>query len=126
MRTIQKLILVGYAGRDPVLKQVRGSDHKVATISLAIQRKRSGKDIPPIWFQVSFFGALGERAAALLHEGDLVYIEGRLDADQETGTPRLFDLNGKTASAFDVYVTDFRQLEKRDGAGSDAPDDYDF
>ncbi len=74
--------LIGYLGRNPEQKSVRGADRKYAVLSLATQRSWKGADeewhSKTEWHRVVAWNGLGEYAAAKLRKGDHIYVEGVL------------------------------------------------
>ena len=74
--------LIGYLGRNPEQKPVRGSDRKYAVLSLATQRSWKGADeewhSKTEWHRVVAWNGLGEYAAAKLRKGNHIYVEGVL------------------------------------------------
>jgi len=74
--------LIGYLGRNPEHKSVRGSDRKYAVLSLATQRSWKGADeewhSKTEWHRVVAWNGLGEYATTKLRKGDHIYIEGSL------------------------------------------------
>jgi len=74
--------LIGYLGKNPEQKSVRGSDRKYAVLSLATQRSWKGADeewhSKTEWHRVVAWNGLGEYAAAKLRKRDHVYVEGVL------------------------------------------------
>ncbi len=74
--------LIGYLGKNPEHKSVKGSDRKYAVLSLATQRSWNGADeewhSKTEWHRVVAWNGLGEYAATKLRKGDHIYVEGTL------------------------------------------------
>lgn len=74
--------LIGYLGKNPEQKTVRGSERKYAVLSLATQRSWKAADeewhSKTEWHRVVAWNGLGEYAAAKLRKGDHIYVEGVL------------------------------------------------
>lgn len=93
MPTLNRVELLGHLGRDPEAR-VTANGKPYATFSIAINRtwktveseQRQATD----WFQVNAWGRLGEICLRYLKQGRLIFLEGRLRAEQwedkESGT----------------------------------------
>ncbi len=71
---------------------------------------KNPKDDQPIGFNVATWGKLGQACAENLVSGRLVYVEGFLRFNPQTGNPRVYGRADQTVgSAFDVdaYRVDF-------------------
>jgi single-strand DNA-binding protein len=81
---INKVILVGRLGGDPVLKDV--GDSKVANFSLATGEKWKDKQGNPQekteWHSIQVWNKLAELAGQYLKKGREVYVEGKLTTRQ--------------------------------------------
>ena len=79
---INKVILVGNLGDDPIIRY--GGDGKaIANLRVATSEawtdKTSGKKVERTeWHRVSVFGKLAEICQKYLHKGSKVYLEGKL------------------------------------------------
>ena len=92
MRTVNKVILVGNATRDPMVKDIEWGK-KIAMFTIATNRyykTADGENKSEAEFHNCVaWGALAERVQESLMKGKLVYIEGRLKTrvtDNEDGT----------------------------------------
>lgn len=78
---VNKVILVGYLGRDPEVRYTKSSQ-AVASFSIATTEKWTGKDgnkeEKTEWHRIVAWGKLGEICGEYLSKGKQVYIEGRL------------------------------------------------
>lgn len=81
-RGVNKVILIGYAGRDP---EIRYMTNGSAIVNVPIATTESWKDKQTNefkekteWHRVVLFGKLAEIASNYLHKGSQVYIEGSL------------------------------------------------
>jgi len=85
MAGVNKVILLGHLGKDPVVRTLE-SGAKVANFSLATSRTYKGQDGKAIdeteWHNVSLWGNLAELAEKYLSKGRQVYVEGRLRTRQ--------------------------------------------
>lgn len=130
MAGVNKIIIVGYLGRDPEMRYTP-SGSAVTSFSVAVSRRyrtQDGEDREETeWFNVSCWNKLAEIANQYLSKGRQVYIEGRLSS-------RMYDdRNGEKRVSLDVRASELQMLGARgDGAteGSsldrEAPDNTEF
>jgi single-strand DNA-binding protein len=71
-----RVILVGRVGRDPETK--KAGEKTLASFSVATSYG-TGDNAKTAWHQVTAWEKLGEIAQQILHKGDRVLIEGRID-----------------------------------------------
>lgn len=99
-RSVNKIILVGNAGRDPEL-QTTGGGTRVAHISLATSRRipREGGAVEERteWHRLTLWDRLAEIAEAHVRKGDRLYVEGRMEYDR-------YERNGVTIPSAEVNV----------------------
>lgn len=80
-RTLNKVMLIGFVGREPELRYTPAGK-AVTTFSLAVPRSWEAPDgelrSTTEWFNVVAWRALAERCQALLHPDAHVYVEGSL------------------------------------------------
>lgn len=81
-RGVNKVILVGTCGQDPVTKYLPNGN-AVTNVSLATSEqwtdKQTGQKVEKTeWHRVVFFGKVAEIAGEYLRKGSQVYIEGKL------------------------------------------------
>ena len=117
----QKISLIGRLGQEPSMRYMPNGD-PVTSFSVATDRvytKNDQKVKDTIWFRVSVFGRQAENCNQYLDKGKLVYVEGRLNADAETGGPRLYTAqDGTTRASFDIVAGDVRFLSPKGDGGS--------
>ena len=82
MASINKVIIVGYLGRDPEKRYTPTGD-PVTTVAVATTDRWRDKKTSELkenteWHRISFFGRLAETAGQYLKKGSQVYVEGRL------------------------------------------------
>jgi single-strand DNA-binding protein len=81
MAAVNKAILLGNLGKDPILRTLE-SGNKVANFSLATNRAYKGPDGNLVeeteWHNIVLWGKLAELAEKYLVKGRQVYIEGRI------------------------------------------------
>lgn len=105
MASFNKIIIVGYLGRDPEIRySAQGTaicDFSVATTE---RRKDKAGELQEVttWFRVSLFGRQAEVAHQYLSKGRQVYVEGSLAQREWT------DQNGATRTSLEVRGTDIQ------------------
>jgi len=108
--------LIGNLGKDPELRYTP-SGQAVCSFSVASTRKYTtgnGEQVKEtIWFRVQTWGKLAEVCNQYLKKGGLVYVEGRLIPDKQTGSPRVWNKQDGTAGAsFEVNAQTVRFLSR--------------
>lgn len=81
-RGVNKVILVGTCGQDPIVNYT-GQGNAITSVSLATSEqwtdKQSGQKVEKTeWHRVVFFGKVAEIAGEYLRKGSQVYVEGKL------------------------------------------------
>ncbi|WP_099465157.1 single-stranded DNA-binding protein [Parabacteroides provencensis] len=93
--SVNKVILLGYTGKDPEVKEVAGT--KVANISLATTEKgyalQNGTQIPDRteWHSLVFWKGLAEVVEKFVKKGSQIFIEGKIKTriyEDKTGSKR--------------------------------------
>jgi single-strand DNA-binding protein len=119
MPSVNKCILIGSLGQDPVLRQSEG---KKAVCNLRLAVNERGKDGPEtVWISVVAFDRVAENCAAYLHKGSSVYVEGRLRPGREYK-----DKNGVLTKAWEVAAGTVQFIGRppgKPGAQADPSDD---
>ncbi len=123
----QKLTIAGNLGRDPEMRYLPNGQ-AVTNINVATNRvytdSNGQKVTETIWFRVSIWGARGETVNQYLKKGSKVLVEGRLNADPETGGPRTFTRNdGSTGASFEMTGNNVVFLSSRSEDQSNQPGD---
>lgn len=84
---------IGNLGRDPEMRYLP-SGKAVTDISVAANREwtddNGQKQKETTWYRVSVFGAQAESVNQYKKKGDLVFVQGRLRPDPESGGPRIW------------------------------------
>lgn len=79
--TVNKVILVGRAGADPKVMDIKGQ-YKLASFSLAtnyVYKNQSGETVEETdWHNIQVWGNLAEFVGKYVTSGQLIYLEGRL------------------------------------------------
>ena len=118
---INKVIVIGNLGADPVVRTLPNSGQNVANFSLATTERftdRNGtKQERTEWLRVVAFGRLADTCERFLSKGRQVYVEGRLTTRQYEAK----DGSGKRYRT-EIVARQIRFLGKRpDGTGATAP-----
>src|SRR5262245_41837745 len=117
MSSFNKIIIVGYLGRDPELKYTQQGD-AVCNFSVATTEKRKNnrgeaEDLTT-WFRVTAWKRTAEVCGEYLHKGSQVYLEGRLVQREYT------DRDGNKRQSLEVNATEVQFLHARD-RGEESP-----
>jgi len=117
MASFNKIIIVGYLGRDPELRYTpQGTP--VCDFSIATTERRKDKSgefqDQTTWFRVSFFGRQAEVASQYLSKGRQVYVEGTLTQREYT------DKEGNARTSLDVRGSDIQFISSA-GDGEHTP-----
>lgn len=102
--SVNKVILLGYVGKDPEMKEFESG--KVAKMTIATTEKgyklKSGKEIPDRteWHNIMLWGGLAEVAEKYINKGMQVYIEGKIQTrswvDKDGNKHYTTDILGET------------------------------
>jgi len=111
------VIIVGNVGRDAEMR-FTPSGQAVASFSVATNRQytaSSGEQVKEtVWFRISAWGKQAEICNQYVKKGMKVLVEGRLNADQGTGGPRVWTANdGTPRASFEVTAGTVRFLSSR-------------
>ena len=110
--SVNKVILLGYVGKDPEVKEFENG--KVAKMTIATTEKgyklKSGKEIPDRteWHNIMLWGGLAEVAEKYINKGQQVYVEGKIQ------TRSWADKDGVTHYTTEVIASDLQMLGKRE------------
>ena len=107
MASFNKIIIVGYLGRDPELKYTPQGT-AICDFSVATTERRKDKSgemqEATTWFRVSLFGRQAEVASQYLTKGRQVYVEGQLSQRDWT------DKDGNTRTSLEVRGSEIQFL----------------
>ena len=115
--SVNKVILLGYVGKDPEVKEFETG--KVAKITIATTERgyttRDGKTIPDRteWHNIMLWGGLAEVAEKYISKGMQVYIEGKIQ------TRSWADKEGVTHYITEIVASDLQMLGKREQGAKD-------
>ena len=110
--SVNKVILLGYVGKDPETKDFETG--KVAKMTIATTEKgyklKSGKEVPDRteWHNIMLWGGLAEVAEKYIKKGMQVYIEGKIQ------TRSWANKDGVTHYTTEVVASDLQMLGKRE------------
>jgi single-strand DNA-binding protein len=114
MASFNKIVIVGYLGRDPEIRYTpQGTavcNFTIATTEKRKDRAGEGQDVTT-WFRVSVWGRQAEVANQYLSKGKQVYLEGRLRQEEYT------DRDGNKRTSLEVSATDIQFLGARGEEG---------
>ena len=113
----QKIIIAGNLGRDPEMRYTP-TGQAVTNFSVATNRQFTSSDgqlvKETIWFRISAWGKLAETCNQYLRRGSKVLVEGRLNADPQSGGPRVYTrTDGTTGASFEITAGTVRFLSTR-------------
>ena len=81
MLNMNRVTLLGHAGRDPEIRNLQNGG-KAAAFTLATTEKWKGKDGKPAesteWHRIAVYGPTVDAVEKMLKKGDAVLVEGRL------------------------------------------------
>jgi len=115
MGSVNKVILLGYVGKDPEVKAI-ASGQKVANLSLATSSSYIDKQNQKIetteWHKLTAWRGLAEVIEKYVKKGSQLYIEGKLQ------TRKWDDKEGKTHYSTEVLVDNLVLLGSKGGGAS--------
>ncbi len=119
---INKVILVGRLGKDPILRNT-ASGVAVATFSMATSEsykddKGEWQDKAE-WHNIVVWRERAESVAKYLKKGSLVYVEGKM-------TTRTYEQEGQTKYITEIVANTVRGMDKRDSSAPPPPSDNDM
>lgn len=132
--SINKVIIIGFCGRDPEIRYMPNGDQltniSVATTESWTDKSTGEKKELTEWHRITFYRKLAEIAGQYLKKGAQVYVEGRLKTRKYT------DKNGIERYQTEIIADQMQMLgQKHDGqqtkrntyqAGKDGSDDIPF
>lgn len=114
MASFNKIIIVGYLGRDPELRYTpQGTACCNFSIATTEKKKDAGGESQDIttWFRITTWGKLAEIANQYLTKGKMVYVEGRLRLNEYT------DREGGRRTSLEVNASELQFLSSRGESG---------
>jgi len=121
----QKIVIAGNLGRDPEMR-FTPSGQAVTSFSVAVNESytnANGERIKKtIWFRVTAWGKQAEICNQYLKKGSQVLVDGRMNADPNTGGPKVWTKqDGSTGSSFEITAATVRFLSTRNDGEGGAP-----
>ncbi len=115
---LNKVILVGYLGRDPEIRYMTNGD-AVCNFSIATSeswKDQSGqKQERTEWHNITLYRKLAEIAGQYLKKGSLVCVEGKIQSRKYT------DKNGIERTAYEIIGSEMKMLGgKTEGSSESA------
>ena len=110
MASVNKIIVIGNAGRDPELRYTANGKSMVQ-FSLAVSHRYPKPDgdwaEETEWFRVIAWNQLAERVMERIEKGSNVYVEGRLRTNSWTTT------DGKERKDLEIVANTILRLDRR-------------
>ncbi len=110
MASFNKIIVVGYLGRDPELRYTPDGtpvcNFSVATTERRKDRNGEMQDVTT-WFRVNVWRRQAEVASQYLKKGRQVYVEGRLTQSEYQ------DREGQTKTSLEIQASDIQFIGSR-------------
>ncbi|MEW6365457.1 MAG: single-stranded DNA-binding protein [Acidobacteriota bacterium] len=117
MGSVNKVILVGNVGKDPVVRSTQDGK-RVANFSMATSEyftdNHQQKQERTVWHNVVAFGRQGEIADQWIKKGKQVYVEGRIQYRKWT------DRDGRDRYSTEIVASNIQLLGRREGAPAPA------
>jgi single-strand DNA-binding protein len=110
MGSFNKIVIVGYLGRDPELRYTPdGTPVCNFTIATTERKKDKSGEFQDVttWFRVNLWRRQAEIASQYLSKGKQVYVEGRLSQSEYQ------DRDGNTRTSLEVNGTDIQFISPR-------------
>jgi len=112
-----KVTIIGRLGNDPELRY-SPTGRPVTHFSVAANRRYTSADgstvDETVWFRCTAWNKQAETINQYLSKGQLVYVEGRLTPDRETGGPRVWSgQDGQARAGYEIVVERIRFLGSR-------------
>jgi single-strand DNA-binding protein len=123
--TFHTTILAGNLGRDPEMRYTP-SGQAVTSFSVAVSESytsANGEKVKKtIWFRVTAWGKQAEICNQYLKKGSKVLVEGRINADPNTGGPKIWTKqDGSSGSSFEITANTVRFLSAKGEVDESGP-----
>lgn len=114
MPSVNRITLIGHAGRDAELKY-SANGNAVSDFTMAVsdrKRNQAGNwEDKTTWFRVRMFGNTAENVSQYVTKGKTVYVEGRLELNEWE------DKEGNKRASLEVMASNITLLDKREDDG---------
>jgi single-strand DNA-binding protein len=125
VRSLNRVILVGRAGKDPEVTVMPTSGQQLAKFSLATnegyfdKNSNAWKDLPTEWHNIVAWRTLAQKVEKGVGKGDMVLVEGSIR------TRKWKDKNGQDRTSTEITADNIVVLDRRkDGAGQGSGTSY--
>jgi single-strand DNA-binding protein len=120
-----RVLIIGNLGGDPQMRYMPSGD-PVTTFNVATNERWTDQNGQQqertIWWRVSVFGRQAEVCNQYLTKGRQVLVEGTMQADPNTGGPRIWTRqDGTPAASFEVRARMVRFIGSRAEAAAPGP-----
>lgn len=119
----QKIEIIGNCGREPELR-FTPSGQAVCNFSVAVNEtftSGNGERVKrTLWFRVQSWGKAAEIHDQYIKKGMLLFVEGRLVADPNTGGPKVFETKNGHNAAFEINAQEVKFLSRSEGGQVEA------
>ena len=99
MAGVNKVILMGYLGRNPDVSSTQSGTTKCVLAISTSRKSKTGEDVTS-WHRVTAWGKTAEVIAHYFSKGMMIYIEGELAYGQ-------YEKDGQKHYTTDIYVREF-------------------
>ena len=106
---VNKVMLVGRAGSDPITREVQDGKLKVCNLNLATSSGYGDKETTD-WHRVTFFGKTAATVQEYVVKGQEIYVEGRIQYRKYT------DKQGVEKYSTDIIANQMQLGQKAKGA----------
>lgn len=97
--------IIGHAGNEPELKELRTTS--VTNVSVAVTtRYKDGEQVS--WYRVVFFGKLAETVQKFVNKGDPIFVSGRMKIEEWV------DKNGNKRTSVEIIANEMQLLGKKE------------
>ncbi len=124
VRSLNRVILVGRAGKDPEVTVMPNSGQQLAKFSLATnegyfdKNNNAWKDLPTEWHNIVAWRALAQKVEKGVGKGDMVLVEGSIR------TRKWKDKSGQDRSTTEIQADNIVVLDRRREGGPSAGSSY--
>ncbi len=124
VRSLNRVILVGRAGKDPEVTVIPNSGQPLAKFSLATnegyydKNNNAWKDLPTEWHNIVAWRALAQKVEKGVGKGDMVLVEGSIR------TRKWKDKNGQDRTVTEIQADNIVVLDRRKDSASSSGSSY--
>ncbi|MBN2347176.1 MAG: single-stranded DNA-binding protein [Candidatus Aminicenantes bacterium] len=124
VRSLNRVILVGRAGRDPEITVLPKSGQQKAKFGLATDEgywdksTNAWKDLPTEWHNIIAWGPQAQKVERSVHKGDMVIVEGRIR------TRKWQDKSGQDRWTTEIQAENVTVLDRNKEGGQGAGKSY--